>query len=68
MQKWEYLQISWHYDEQSKRVFALNGQYQKEWKNTALHELFNKYGELGWELVAFDPEEGEAFFKRPRND
>ncbi len=66
MQKWEYQQLSWHYDNDDKKVYALNGEYNKEWKNAALHLLLNNFGEAGWELVAFDPEEGEAIFKRPK--
>lgn len=67
MQKWEYQQLSWHLENDDKKVYALNGHFQKDWKNQALHELLNKFGDEGWELVAFDVEEGEAILKRPKS-
>ena len=62
MQKWEYLQLIWHY-EQGERRHAVNGQFKHDWNGRALHTTLNELGKEGWELVGIS--EHEAVFKRP---
>ena len=63
MQKWKYLQLSWH-RENGKLRYAEDGKFKPDWDNSALHTILNNLGAEGWELVAVSHDKNECIFKQ----
>ena len=64
MNKWDYLQLSW-FTEKGRLRYAVNGDFETDWDHQAMHVVLNNLGGQGWEMVALDYGEQQAFFKRP---
>jgi hypothetical protein len=66
MQKWEYLDVSVTYGSGTECFLYISGERQRvTTADVQATRLLNRFGEQGWELVAFESPASIYIFKRP---